>query len=335
MRTLRVVLTAVVLVELLGACVGGNSARPASGPPPPSAQQRALEQYRNYAGPPIPYFVWLGRLYSWEPLGKDRLVVFTPPTRRICSRCGRRATSASAVSASDSLPGPTRSMRVPIPSSPAACAAPSMRSARSTTRACSRTCTAHRRPSAARTRPHRRSQRHRLTRLPRRMRAAVSPAAEGQSAAHAPAGAHDCDRRHPPRPAGGLRSGAAAQRAAGPEPLRCLCRAADRSVHLAGSLLQLGGARQGPAGGVHHAERCLSHQGLADMRSALGDQRHRGHVHGRHRECPRGCHQDRFSADRADDLPDRGDPQDRLPAHARGPARAEACAAGRGAAASA
>ena len=76
MRTLRVVLSAVVLVELLGACVGGNSARPASAPPP-SAQQRALEQYRNYAGPPIPYFVWLGRLYSWEPLGKDRLVVFT------------------------------------------------------------------------------------------------------------------------------------------------------------------------------------------------------------------------------------------------------------------
>jgi len=77
MRTLRMGLTAVVLVELLGACVGGNSARPASGPPPTSAQQRALEQYRNYAGPPIPYFVWLGRLYSWEPLGKDRLVVFT------------------------------------------------------------------------------------------------------------------------------------------------------------------------------------------------------------------------------------------------------------------
>jgi hypothetical protein len=76
MRTLRVVLSAVVLVELLGACVGGNSARPASAPPP-SAQQRALEQYRNYAGPPIPYFVWLGRLYSWEPLGKDRLVIFT------------------------------------------------------------------------------------------------------------------------------------------------------------------------------------------------------------------------------------------------------------------
>jgi Family of unknown function (DUF6491) len=32
-----------------------------------------------YAGPPIPYFVWLGRLWSWEPLGKDQLVVFTVP----------------------------------------------------------------------------------------------------------------------------------------------------------------------------------------------------------------------------------------------------------------
>jgi hypothetical protein len=77
MRTLRAALTAVMLVELLGACAGGNSDRPASSPPPPSAQQRALEQYLGYAGPPIPYFVWLGHLYSWEPLGKDRLVVFT------------------------------------------------------------------------------------------------------------------------------------------------------------------------------------------------------------------------------------------------------------------
>ncbi len=49
----------------------------ASGPPQKTAQDVALERYQSYAGPPLPYFTWLGRFYSWEPLGKDHLVVFT------------------------------------------------------------------------------------------------------------------------------------------------------------------------------------------------------------------------------------------------------------------
>ena|SRR5215469_4380468 len=44
------------------------------------AQQQALARYEAYAGPPLQYFTWLGRFDSWEPLGKDRLVVFTTPS---------------------------------------------------------------------------------------------------------------------------------------------------------------------------------------------------------------------------------------------------------------
>src|ERR1700683_2274792 len=56
-------------LALLGAC--------ASGPPQKTAQDLALERYQSYAGAPLPYFTWLGRYDSWEPLGKDHLVVFT------------------------------------------------------------------------------------------------------------------------------------------------------------------------------------------------------------------------------------------------------------------
>jgi len=44
-----------------------------------AAQQQALARYLTYAGPPLPYFTWLGRLFSWEPLGKDQLVVSVAP----------------------------------------------------------------------------------------------------------------------------------------------------------------------------------------------------------------------------------------------------------------
>jgi hypothetical protein len=45
-----------------------------------AAEQAALARYTAYAGPPIDQFTWLGRFYSWEGLGRDRLVVFTTPS---------------------------------------------------------------------------------------------------------------------------------------------------------------------------------------------------------------------------------------------------------------
>jgi len=73
---------AAAVLVLLGACASG--APPQSGAAaqqarstPPTAQERALARYLSYAGPPIPYFTWLGHFYSWEPLGKDQIVVFT------------------------------------------------------------------------------------------------------------------------------------------------------------------------------------------------------------------------------------------------------------------
>jgi len=77
--------TAALLV-LAGGCASGGSAATGSSsaaqPEQPSgtpAQQRALAHYMAYAGPPVPYFVWLGKLWSWEPLGAHELVVFTVP----------------------------------------------------------------------------------------------------------------------------------------------------------------------------------------------------------------------------------------------------------------
>ena len=82
MHGLKVTALAVAaLVALQGGCA---TSTPAAGSSPPAptgtpAQQQALARYLAYAGPPIPYFTWLGRFYSWEPLGKDTLVVFTVP----------------------------------------------------------------------------------------------------------------------------------------------------------------------------------------------------------------------------------------------------------------
>jgi len=42
-------------------------------------QDAVRERYHSYAGPPIEEFTWLGRYYSWAPLGNDELVVFTTP----------------------------------------------------------------------------------------------------------------------------------------------------------------------------------------------------------------------------------------------------------------
>ena len=46
---------------------------------PATAQQRALARYDAYAGRRVKSFTWLGRFDSWEPLGKDRLLVYTKP----------------------------------------------------------------------------------------------------------------------------------------------------------------------------------------------------------------------------------------------------------------
>ena len=79
-------------LALLGGCATGSSGTTgstagnpttssgtvnyAAGTPP---QQQALARYLAYAGPPQPYFAWVGRLFSWEPLSKDQLVVTVVP----------------------------------------------------------------------------------------------------------------------------------------------------------------------------------------------------------------------------------------------------------------
>jgi hypothetical protein len=59
---------------LLGACASNSQSPPGSGTP---AQQQALVRYTHYAGPPLPSFTWLGRFWSWEPLSRDQLAVWT------------------------------------------------------------------------------------------------------------------------------------------------------------------------------------------------------------------------------------------------------------------
>lgn len=58
------------------AASGGDAASSAA---PATAQDRALVRYQTYAGPPVQSFNWLGRFDSWEPLGKDHLLVYTRP----------------------------------------------------------------------------------------------------------------------------------------------------------------------------------------------------------------------------------------------------------------
>jgi Family of unknown function (DUF6491) len=104
--------TAAAAVALLGGCAGG-APRKGAGAPPAAEQQTALERYRAYAGPPIDRFTWLGRFYSWEQLGRDRLVVFTTPTDayllKVWSSCDLRwVISTIAVSST----GPTVTARL-------------------------------------------------------------------------------------------------------------------------------------------------------------------------------------------------------------------------------
>jgi hypothetical protein len=76
------VLTGALLA--LGACAstspGGSPAATAAANSGTPAQQQALARYSAYAGPPIESFTWLGHFYSWEPLSRNQLVVFTTPS---------------------------------------------------------------------------------------------------------------------------------------------------------------------------------------------------------------------------------------------------------------
>ena len=73
------------LLCLLAACASNRPAAEAPGAAgagtaaPATAQDRALARYSAYAGRPIKSFTWLGRFDSWEPLGKDHLLVYTRP----------------------------------------------------------------------------------------------------------------------------------------------------------------------------------------------------------------------------------------------------------------
>jgi len=74
---LTAVAAALALVSgWLGGCAGGASQK-GGGAPAAAAEPSALGQYSAYAGPPIERFTWFGRFYSWQQLGRDRLVVFT------------------------------------------------------------------------------------------------------------------------------------------------------------------------------------------------------------------------------------------------------------------
>ena len=81
-QILTALAAAAAILALSGGCASSGSAtqRPpataASGTP---AEQQALARYLAYAGPPIDQFTWFGHFYSWEALGRDRLVVFTTP----------------------------------------------------------------------------------------------------------------------------------------------------------------------------------------------------------------------------------------------------------------
>jgi hypothetical protein len=126
LQTLRTLSAAAILVLAGCASAGSTTVQPPTGTP---AQQRALARYLAYAGPPIPYFTWLGHFWSWEPLGKDTLVVFTVPTeayllkvwppcdlRFVINAIGITSTARTVYARADSLtinssstgPGPLR-----------------------------------------------------------------------------------------------------------------------------------------------------------------------------------------------------------------------------------
>jgi hypothetical protein len=59
-----------IALALLGGCAAA----------PHKSEPQTPTRYDAYAGPPIDQFTWLGRFFSWEALGRDKLVVFTTPS---------------------------------------------------------------------------------------------------------------------------------------------------------------------------------------------------------------------------------------------------------------
>ena len=75
------------LLGLLAACASNSPVAETRGAQgagagtaaPATAQERALARYSAWAGRPVKSFTWLGRFDSWEPLGKEHLLVYTRP----------------------------------------------------------------------------------------------------------------------------------------------------------------------------------------------------------------------------------------------------------------
>ena len=125
------VLTGALLA--LGACASAppaGTAAAAAANAGTQAQQQALARYTAYAGPPIESFTWLGHFYSWEPLSKDQLVVFTTPSdayllkiwppcdlRFVFNTLGLTTTASTVYARMDSVvvhSDPTGPLRCPI-----------------------------------------------------------------------------------------------------------------------------------------------------------------------------------------------------------------------------
>jgi hypothetical protein len=56
-------------LALLAACEGGIPLR--------ASQQEERDRFMAYSGEPIDEFTWLGRYDSWQPVGRNEVVVFT------------------------------------------------------------------------------------------------------------------------------------------------------------------------------------------------------------------------------------------------------------------
>jgi len=59
------------LPALLAACAGI---------PLHESDQEVRDRFNSYAGDPIEQFTWLGHFDSWQPVGRNELVVFANPT---------------------------------------------------------------------------------------------------------------------------------------------------------------------------------------------------------------------------------------------------------------
>jgi hypothetical protein len=113
-HTLIAIGAAAALMALLAGCSTNKAARPSAAQP--TTQQHALARYDAYAGPPVDSFTWLGRFYSWEALGENRLLVYTTPgdayllkiappcdLRFVVDRVGITSTNAAVYKGLDSV----------------------------------------------------------------------------------------------------------------------------------------------------------------------------------------------------------------------------------------